>query len=77
MSAITEVSTSADVWSRGHGPKILEGARAADAKGRLPANPRPVEFRRIVLIELGDLRYRDMPSRTAIDVRYDVLYRGA
>lgn len=75
MSAVTSVSTAEDVWNRGHGPKILEGARAADAKGRLPANPRPVEFRRIVLNELGGLQYHDLPSRTALDVRYDALYR--
>ena len=71
-------STDEAVWSRGHGPKILEGARSAYTKGVLPANPRPVEFRDIVLDELSGLGYgRHMPSRTAIDVRYDLLYRRA
>lgn len=72
-------STEVALWNRGHGPKILEGLRSAEAKGALPANPRPVEFRRIVLVELSELNYTgvDMPSRTALDVRYDVLYRPA
>jgi hypothetical protein len=75
MSAVTHISTADDVWNRGHGPKILEGLRSAETKRVLPANPRPVEFRRIVLVELSELNYRDLPSRTAIDVRYDALYR--
>jgi hypothetical protein len=64
------------VWSRGHGPKILQALRSATAKGLLPANPRPVEFRKIILDELDELGYREMPrpSRTAIDVRYAAVY---
>lgn len=69
-------STDATVWSRGHGPKILESTRSAHAGGRLPTNPRPVEYREIILDEMDSLGYRQYkPSRTAIDVRYDAIYR--
>jgi hypothetical protein len=71
-------SSEETVWSRGHGPKILEATRSAHAHGRLPANPRPVEYREIIDVELDQLGYRrHKPSRTAIDVRYDVIYRPA
>jgi hypothetical protein len=70
-------SSEATVWGRGHGPKILEATRSAHAHGRLPANPRPVEYRQIINVELKQLGYRHKPSRTAIDVRYDVIYRPA
>jgi hypothetical protein len=71
-------SSEETVWSRGHGPKILEATRSAHANGRLPANPRPVEYRKIVDVELNQLGYgKHRPSRTAIDVRYDVIYRPA
>jgi hypothetical protein len=71
------VAQTETVWTRGHGPKILEAFRSAKVKGLLPANPRPVEFRLIILEELDALGYRtkSKPSRTAIDVRYDALYR--
>jgi hypothetical protein len=70
-------SSEETIWSRGHGPKILEATRSAQAKGRLPANPRPVEYREIVDLELTALGYRRKPSRTAIDVRYEAIYRPA
>jgi hypothetical protein len=76
LSSLTG-SSEETVWSRGHGPKILEATRSANAHGRLPANPRPVEYREIVDVELGQLGYRHKPSRTAIDVRYDLIYRPA
>jgi hypothetical protein len=78
ISTAKEVQPPA-LWRRGHGPKILEALRSAQAKGRLPANPRPVEFRDIILDELDQLGYREnyKPSRTAIDDRYDALYRSA
>jgi hypothetical protein len=79
MLNFTEASTAAPVWARGHGPKIWEGLQSAVAKGLVPENPRPVEFRRIILEQLAGLRYgpADLPSRKALDERYVVVFRSA